>query len=94
MSTIHRNGGVLRRVRTYPGITLSNRGVRGVNMIVAIVTVHGAYELFMNWTGAQKGEGFEFHLLVLAMVVFLIIRGGALSVDRAITVSFRRKEVV
>src|SRR6202035_1090257 len=62
----------------------------GVNMIVAIVTVHGAYGLFMNWTGRQKGEGFEFHLLVLAIVVFLIIRGGgALSVDRAITVSSR-----
>ena len=67
----------------------------GVNMMVAIVTVHSAYGFFMNWTGAQKGEGFEFHLLVLAMVVFLIIRGGgALSVDRAITVSSRRKEAV
>src|SRR3954469_23092793 len=38
-----------------------------VNMLVAIATVHGAYGLFMNWTGAQKGEGFEFHLLALAM---------------------------
>jgi putative oxidoreductase len=67
----------------------------GVNMIVAIVTVHGAYGLFMNWSGAQKGEGFEFHLLVLAIVVFLIIRGaGALSVDRAITVSSHLREVV
>jgi putative oxidoreductase len=60
----------------------------GVNMIVAIVTVHSAFGFFMNWTGAQKGEGFEFHLLVLAMVVFLMIRGaGALSVDHAITVA-------
>jgi putative oxidoreductase len=67
----------------------------GVNMIVAIVTVHGAYGLFMNWSGRQKGEGFEFHLLVLAIVVFLIIRGGgALSVDRAITFSSHLKEVV
>ena len=60
----------------------------GINMIVAIVTVHGAFGFFMNWTGAQKGEGFEYHLLVLAMVVFLIIRGaGALSVDRALAVA-------
>ena len=42
----------------------------------------------MNWAGTQKGEGFEFHLLVLAMVTFLMIRGaGAFSVDRPLTVS-------
>ena len=59
----------------------------GMNMLVAIVTVHGAFGLFMNWTGSQKGEGFEYHLLVLAMVAFLMIRGaGALSVDRAFTI--------
>src|SRR2546425_7552696 len=59
----------------------------GVNMLVAIVTVHGAFGLFMNWTGSQQGEGFEYHLLVLAMVAFLMIRGaGALSVDRALTI--------
>ncbi len=63
----------------------------GINMIVAIVIEHGAVGFFMNWTGAQKGEGFEYHLLVLAMVVFLIIRGGgALSVDRALTVAATR----
>jgi putative oxidoreductase len=57
-------------------------------MIVAILMVHGAFGFFMNWTGAQKGEGFEYHLLVLATFVFLMIRGaGALSVDRALTVA-------
>src|SRR5580700_1663065 len=56
------------------------------NMVVAIATVHHAFGFFMNWTGNQKGEGFEFHLLVLAMTAFLMIRGaGALSVDRALT---------
>jgi putative oxidoreductase len=30
----------------------------GINMLVAMVTVHGAFGLFMNWTGAQQGEGF------------------------------------
>src|SRR5689334_15883986 len=59
-----------------------------VNMLVAIATVHGAMGFFMNWTGAQKGEGFEYHMLVLAMTAFLMIRGaGALSIDRAITTS-------
>src|SRR3989454_4510115 len=58
----------------------------GINMLVAIVTVHGTFGLFMNWTGTQQGEGFEYHLLVLAMVAFLMIRGaGAFSVDRTLT---------
>ena len=57
-----------------------------VNMLVAIATVHSAMGFFMNWTGAQKGEGFEYNLLVLAMTAFLMIRGaGAFSIDRAIT---------
>src|SRR5579872_693435 len=56
-----------------------------VNMVVAIATVHGAFGFFMNWSGTQKGEGFEYHLLVLAATTFLMIRGaGALSADRAI----------
>jgi uncharacterized membrane protein YphA (DoxX/SURF4 family) len=60
----------------------------GINMIVAILTVHGAFGFFMNRIGAQKGEGIEYHLLVLAMAVFPMIRGaGALSVDRALTVA-------
>ena len=42
----------------------------GVNMLVAIMIEHRAFGFFMNWTGTQKGEGFEFHLLVLAMVGF------------------------
>ena len=59
-----------------------------VNMLVAIATVHGDMGFFMNWTGAQKGEGFEYHLLVLAITAFLMIRGaGAFSIDRAITTS-------
>jgi putative oxidoreductase len=59
-----------------------------VNMVVAIGMVHRAFGFFMNWAGTQKGEGFEYHMLVLAMTVFLIIRGaGAFSVDHAITIS-------
>jgi putative oxidoreductase len=56
-----------------------------VNMVVAIATVHSAFGFFMNWTGTQKGEGFEYHLLILATTAVLMIRGaGAFSVDRAI----------
>ncbi|MGA7925421.1 MAG: DoxX family protein [Candidatus Sulfotelmatobacter sp.] len=52
------------------------------NMIVAVVMVHHHFGFFMNWTGAQKGEGYEYHLLVLAITTFLMIRGaGAASID-------------
>jgi putative oxidoreductase len=62
----------------------------GVNMLVAIMTLHRAFGFFMNWAGTQKGEGFEFHLLVLAIVVFLMIRGaGAFSVDRVLSAPVR-----
>jgi putative oxidoreductase len=45
----------------------------------------------MNWGGKQKGEGYEYHLLVLAMTVFLMIRGaGALSIDGLIATAQRQ----
>jgi putative oxidoreductase len=55
------------------------------NMIVAIATVHAPFGFFMNWSGTQKGEGFEYHLLTLALTTFLMIRGaGVFSIDHAI----------
>jgi putative oxidoreductase len=56
-----------------------------VNMVVAVLLVHYANGPFMNWYGNQKGEGYEFHLLVLALAITIIIRGaGAFSVDGAL----------
>ena len=56
-----------------------------VNMVVAVLMVHFANGPFMNWYGNQKGEGYEFHLLALALAITIIIRGaGAFSVDGAI----------
>jgi len=56
------------------------------NMVVAVAMVHHHFGFFMNWAGTQKGEGFEFHLLVLAITVFLMIRGaGAASIDRLLS---------
>jgi putative oxidoreductase len=55
------------------------------NMIVAIWMVHWPNGFFMNWFGAQKGEGFEYHLLAMAICLALLISGGGKwSVDRAI----------
>jgi putative oxidoreductase len=61
-----------------------------VNMLVAIVTVHRFNGLFMNWFGNQKGEGYEYHLLAIALGLVVLIKGaGALSIDRAIAGSDR-----
>lgn len=57
----------------------------GCVMLGAILLVHFKVGFFMNWAGMQKGEGFEYHLLALGLVIALIIKGGgALSIDGAI----------
>ena len=54
-------------------------------MAVAIFLVHAPHGLFMNWYGTQRGEGFEYHLLAIAIAVTLMARGaGAWSIDRLI----------
>jgi len=56
-----------------------------VNMVVAVLTVHLPNGLFMNWAGTQKGEGFEYHLLAIALAVAIMVKGGgAASIDRAL----------
>ena len=60
-------------------------GVAAV-MIGATATVHLASGFFMNWSGTQKGEGFEYHILALALAAVVMVRGsGAASVDRALS---------
>jgi len=57
-----------------------------VDMLVAVVMVHIKFGFFANWSGIQKGEGIEFHLLALAICIFLMIKGaGAASLDRALS---------
>ena len=66
---------------------LSRLGGLGIaaEMCGAVATVHYHNGLFMNWYGMQKGEGFEYHLLAIAIAVLIMIRGaGALSLDRMI----------
>ncbi len=60
-------------------------GIVGL-MIGAIFTVHLQSGFFMNWAGNQAGEGYEFHLLAIAMAAALLLRGaGAFSIDRALS---------
>jgi putative oxidoreductase len=57
-------------------------------MVGAIYTVHVHNGFFMNWEGKQAGEGFEYHLLVLAIAVSIMMRGaGKWSIDRALSKS-------
>jgi putative oxidoreductase len=63
----------------------------GVVMVVAIALVHLGNGFFMNWFGNQAGEGFEYHLLVLAMVAALLVEGGGrASLDGWLTIRSRR----
>jgi putative oxidoreductase len=57
-----------------------------VEMIGAIFMVHLPNGFFMNWFGNQKGEGFEYHLLAIAMGAALLLRGaGAFSLDHTLS---------
>lgn len=48
-----------------------------------ILTSHISNGFFMNWFGSQKGEGYEYHLLVIAMAFSLLVTGaGRYSVDK------------
>ncbi len=54
-----------------------------VNMAVAVYMLHFQNGFFMNWFGKQAGEGYEYHLLVIAIAIALMIKGGGKwSVDR------------
>lgn len=55
------------------------------DMLVALFLVHIHNGFFMNWNGTKHAEGFEYHILALALLFAVLIRGaGALSFDRLI----------
>ena len=58
----------------------------GLVMAGAAVLVHAPNGFFMNWFGNQAGEGFEFHLLAIAIASALVIAGGGRSsLDRKLS---------
>ncbi len=60
----------------------------GTVMTVAVFMVHLPHGFFMNWFGNQKGEGFEFHILAIAIALALIVKGGGKwSIDKLMTKS-------
>lgn len=61
-------------------------------MVGAIAMVHWPVGFWMNWAGTQAGEGFEYHLLALALAIPLIVAGGGrASIDRAIARAIERR---
>ena len=57
-------------------------GAIALLMVGAIAMVHAQVGFYMNWFGQQKGEGFEYHLLAIALAVAVLVRGaGSFSID-------------
>ncbi len=60
----------------------------GSVMVVAALMNHVQNGFFMNWSGALPAgtQGWEFHLLAVALAAIVLIRGsGALSFDRILS---------
>jgi putative oxidoreductase len=57
------------------GTRLAAFGI-SVIMLGAVLMVHLQMGFFMNWHGTKQGEGFEYHLLALALGIPLMIWGG------------------
>lgn len=64
---------------------LSALGI-GTSMAICAYMNHLQNGFFMNWFGQQKGEGYEFHILVVGIALSLLIKGGGfLSIDRKVS---------
>ena len=55
-------------------------------MVIAVIKARHYQWFFLNWYAERRGEGFEYHILVLAMTAIVLILGsGKWSIDRLIT---------
>jgi len=54
---------------------LAAAGITAI-MLGAVAAAHWQNGFFMNWSGKQAGEGFEFHLLAMGMGLALMLAGG------------------
>jgi putative oxidoreductase len=70
-----------------------SRGLAGATiaiMLGAIFSLHFPNGFFMNWGGTISGEGYEYHVLMIALALPTLIQGGGLlSLDQFI---FKRKK--
>jgi putative oxidoreductase len=59
-------------------------------MAVAAST-HFGQGFFMNWFQKQSGEGFEYHILAIALAVVVVVEGsGAFSLDRLVAAAAKQ----
>lgn len=61
-----------------------------VGLMTGAASTHLGNGFFMNWTGALPAgtEGFEYHLLMIAIALAIVLRGGgAWSLDRVVRLS-------
>lgn len=63
-----------------------NAFLLGVVMLGAFFVDHRHNGFYMNWYGNQKGEGFEYDLLVWAIAAVLTVNGsGRFSIDQMLS---------
>lgn len=66
--------------------TLGRVAALGVGSVMGVALfMHLGNGFFMNWNGTMAAgtEGFEFHILAIALAAIVVIRGsGAVSIDR------------
>jgi putative oxidoreductase len=66
---------------------LLSRVVSGALIIImgGAIATHAKFGFFMNWFGAQQGEGIEYHILVITLSAVIVLLGaGAYSLDRVL----------
>ncbi|MCB2204085.1 DoxX family protein [bacterium] len=57
-----------------------------ITMLGAVLLKHIDFGFFMNWSGMQEGEGWEYHLLAMGLGLIVLVMGsGSLSFDRWLT---------
>ena len=58
----------------------------GIGMVMIVAAgMHLGNGFFMNWSGKQAGEGYEYHLFAIAVALVVTIKGGGKwSIDRVL----------
>jgi putative oxidoreductase len=75
------------------GTRLAAFGI-GTTIAVAGLTVALPHGFFMNWFGTQKGEGVEYHLLMIGLALVLVIQGaGRFALDSLVARRFAERQL-
>jgi len=64
-----------------------------VIMVGAVAMAHWNNGFFMNWSGKQAGEGFEYHILAIGIAsALMILGGGSFSLDQWVSKNILNKQ--